>query len=265
MQFKDSKFSTPQRLTWTATAILVFLILWELAVRAFHIAPYILPTPTSIALKIVRSVGLLTSNAVTTFLEAFAGLALASIFGFASALVFKLYPRVDEAGQPLVAGFQSFPKEAIAPLLVVWFGFGLTSKLVVACSIAYFPVFVSTLKGLKAVPDEVIQTFRSLRATRREILVKARIPYSLPYFFAGIRVASTLSIIGAVIGEFVGSSAGLGHLILIANAQFSVDLVFGCLLVLGLMGVLLDTLIQLLERKFVPWHETVHIGFETVR
>lgn len=237
--------------------IIALVFCWEVSVRWLEIAPYILPTPTSILLKMVDSTGVLLSNAQVTLVEALGGLLTALVIGISTALIFQIYPKIDEAGQPLIAGFQSFPKEAIAPLLVVWFGFGMTSKLIIASSIAFFPIFLSTLKGLKAVPEEIVHVFSSLRASKWQILVKARVPYSLPFMFSGIRVASTLSFVGAVIGEFVGSSAGLGHLILVANSQFSVDLVFGCLIILGIMGVVSDTIIQKLERHFVPWHESI--------
>lgn len=240
--------------------IIVLVFCWEVGVRWLKIAPYLLPTPTSILLKMADSTDVLLSNAEVTFVEALGGLIIALVIGVLTALLFQIYPKLDEAGQPLIAGFQSFPKEAIAPLLVVWFGFGMTSKLVIASSIAFFPIFLSTLKGLKAVPEEVVHIFSSLRASKWQILLKARVPYSLPFMFSGIRVASTLSVVGAVIGEFVGSSAGLGHLILVANSQFSVDLVFGCLIVLGIMGVASDTIIQKLERRLVPWHESTYSG-----
>lgn len=238
--------------------VLALVLVWEVVVRWLSIPTYILPTPSSIIAKMAGSINVLLINAQVTFFEAFGGLSIAFVIGVSTAFLFQIYPKLDEAGQPLIAGFQSFPKEAIAPLLVVWFGFGMTSKLIIASSIAFFPIFLSTLKGLKAVPDEVVHIFSSLRASKWQILLKARVPYSLPFMFSGIRVASTLSVVGAVIGEFVGSSAGLGHLILVANSQFSVDLVFGCLIMLGVMGIVADTLIKKLERKLVPWHESIY-------
>lgn len=237
--------------------VTILLIIWELSVRLLNVAPYILPRPSSVALRIFESADLLATNAGVTLLEAFIGLLMAILLGVTTAIVFQLHPRIDKAGQPIVAGFQSFPKEAIAPLLVVWFGFGMTSKFIMACSIAFFPVFLSTLKGLKSVPDDIIHTFSSLRASPHDILLKARIPYSLPFVFSGIRVASTLSLVGAVIAEFLGSSSGLGHLILVANSQFSVDLVFASLFVLALLGITADTIIQQIERRVIPWHESV--------
>jgi len=257
MMSKSTFFHTNARIAPTLVAAVALLSCWEALVRVLKVAPYILPTPTSIVGAMTEHAGVLIRNAGVTLFEALAGLLLALTCGVVAAVAFQLDPRIDEAGQPLVAGFQSFPKEAIAPLLVVWFGFGLTSKLVLACSIAFFPVFLSTLKGLKSVPDDIIHTFLALRASRKNILLKARIPYSFPFLFAGLRVASTLSIVGAVIGEFLGSSRGLGHLILVANSQFAVALVFACLALLAVMGILLDVLIRELERKLVPWHESV--------
>jgi len=243
----------------TTLFILVFLILiWELSVYSFNIPAYILPYPTNIFKTTIQNISLLTVNTKTTIFEALLGLLFSAFIGVFTALIFQCFPKIDHAGQPIVAGIQSFPKEAIAPLLIVWFGFGISSKIIMACSISFFPIFLSTLKGLKAVPCEIIYTFSSLRASQRDVILKARLPYSLPYLLSGLRVSATLSIVGAVIGEFVGSSSGLGHLILVANSQFAVDLVFSCLFILGLTGVLVDSLLQQLEKAVIPWHESIY-------
>lgn len=237
----------------------IVIVLWEIFVRATDIESYILPAPSDIARSTFFNLDILATHARVTLLEAIGGLLCATILGISTALALKLFPKLDKSIQPIIAGLQSFPKEAIAPLLIVWFGFGITSKFIIATSIAFFPIFLSSLQGLKGVPKDVIDTFTAFRASQIFMLLKVRFPYSLPSLFSGLRVASTLSLVGAVIGEFVGSSAGLGHLTLVANSQFSVDLVFSCLFILGLMGIFLDFIIQLIARKVICWHESISI------
>ncbi len=237
--------------------VTALLILWELVVIFFDVAPYILPAPSKIFLRIFVDIDLLLKNAFVTFSEAFLGLILATLLGVGIALLFQLFPKVNKSCQAILVGFQSFPKEAIAPLLVVWFGFGISSKIIMACLIAIFPIFISTYKGLNSVPNEMILTFRALRISAQQIVLHIRFLYALPFLFPAIRTASTLSIVGAVIGEFVGSSFGLGRLILIANSQFSIDLTFACLIVLGLIGMVMDVGWRYAEKKLIPWHESL--------
>ena len=252
------KSSTPiKRLIGCLVVLTVCLVVWEWGVRALHVATYILPPPSAIFSAAILYRETLLRNLLITASEAALGLLITTTLGIALAILFQTYSKANEFGMPFVAGLQSFPKEAIAPLLVVWFGFGLTSKMILAAAIAFFPVFISTLRGLKSVPHDVLFTFTALRATPRQTLWKCRIPFALPHAFSGIRVASTLSIVGAVIGEFIGSSGGLGHLMLSANSQFSVDLVFASLVLLGAFGLILDTILSFTEKHLIPWHESI--------
>lgn len=233
------------------------LLLWEILVIGFRTPDYVLPRPSAVISAAHESAALVLRHSLITLGEALGGLICAVLIAISLALLLHMFPFWGKLVEPFIAGFQAFPKEAIAPLLIIWFGFGLTSKIVMAASIAFFPIFVSMCKGLVSVPDEIIQTFAALRATRIQVLWSIRIPFALPYLTSGVRVGATLSLVGAVIAEFVGASAGLGHFILVANSQFAVDLVFVALAALAIMGLALDASIRSLERVLIPWHDSI--------
>jgi NitT/TauT family transport system permease protein len=250
----------PQYLASKGAPIVVLVVLvvgWEALVRVGDISPYVVPGPYAVASRLALDLNLIFKHAGYTAAESMGGFALATILGTLLAVAMQMITPLNRALNPIVAALQSTPKEAMAPLLVVYLGFGWPSKVVMAASIAFFPIYVSLLKGLASVPEEVTMYFQATRVSSATFLYRVRIPYSLPFVFAGFRVASTLSVVGATIAEFVGSSAGLGHLILVSNAQFAVDRVFACLIVLGLMGLAFDFGIRTLERYLIPWHESV--------
>ena len=149
---------------------------------------------------------------------------------------------------PLVISTQTFPKEALAPVFVIWFGFGLFPKVIIAGLISFFPVVINTTRGLLSVDTSILDLMRSLSANQRQIFFKVRLPNAIPYLFAALKMCITLSVIGAVVGEFVGSSAGLGHLIRLANSELATDLMFAALLALGCMGTGLFLLVDGLEK-----------------
>lgn len=250
-----------------SVVILFFLLcFWEIAVTIFNIKSYILPPPSSIFISLFKNIGIILKHLQTTGTEAGLALFLSILIGKLSAYTLILLPRIEKPLRPIITGFQSFPKEAIAPLLVIWFGFGITSKIVLATSIAFFPIFLSCIQGLKSVPRDVIYTMRSLGLSDADILLKVRRPYSRPYFYSGLRVSATLAIIGAVIGEFIGSSSGIGYLIQSANSQFSVDLVFASLFILAIAGIIIEFIITIIEAISIPWHDSHDlIHTETIR
>jgi NitT/TauT family transport system permease protein len=149
---------------------------------------------------------------------------------------------------PLVISSQTFPKEALAPVFLIWFGFGIFPKVIIAGLISFFPVVVNTTRGLLSVDPLILDLMRSLSAPPRQVFLKVRFPNAVPYIFAALKMCVTLSVIGAVVGEFVGASAGLGHLITIANSEMSTDLMFAALIVLGTMGTSLYLIVELIER-----------------
>lgn len=228
--------------------------LWEIGVHVFEVSAFILPRPLEVTSAIVDKRHLLLNHALVTGGEALGGMLLAASTGLTLAVALSMSALLKQALEPLIAAFQSFPKEAIAPLLIVWFGFGFESKVILAASISFFPILVSCLQGIRSVPADVVNVVSAMRATRLQTLTQVELPYALPSIISGLRIAWTLSIVGAVIAEFVGSSAGLGNLILLANSQFNISLVFASLLILAAMGLLGDHIIRAIGGRLTPWY-----------
>jgi len=226
---------------------------WEAAVRIWHIPSYILPSPSRIILVIGERWNLLLANSVVTLAEVTMGFVVALIGGVALALAIHSSRIVERTTLPLVIASQTIPVFAIAPLLILWFGYGMGSKVVMAAIIVFFPIVINTVDGLRAADPDTISLLEVLEATPRQIMLKVRIPQALPFVFSGLKIGVAVSVIGAVIGEWVGAREGLGYLMIHANAQLQVDLVFAAIFCLSVMGVTLYALIGLLERHVVHW------------
>jgi len=233
--------------------LLVVFAIWETAVRWFDLPSYILPTPSRIVLAFFSHFVGLSQHAVVTFLEILLGFAIGGCAGFVLAIAVFYSPILERALYPLIIFSQMIPVFAIAPLLIVWMGYGLWPKATVAALIGFFPVVVNASDGLRAPTDESVELFRSLGATRWQIFWKLRLPASLPTLFSGLKVATTLSVVGATIGEWVGAHQGLGYLMLQSNALLRVDLVFAAILMLALLGLLLFGGLRIIERRMLRW------------
>jgi putative hydroxymethylpyrimidine transport system permease protein len=239
--------------------ILLLLGIWELAARwdwisnALNIEDFLVPAPTDIAKSLWEDRSLLSSNAWVTLKEVLFGFAIAAAAGFGFALLIHLSDTARRAVYPLLVASQTIPIVILAPILVVWFGFGLTPKLVIVALICFFPITVNTLDGLRSVDPDLTKMMRSLGAGRLQRLWRTEIPTALPYAFSGARVAITVSVIGAVFAEYVGSSEGLGHLINQAQAQLLTARSFAAVVVLSAMAILLFALVSLIERKVITW------------
>jgi NitT/TauT family transport system permease protein len=179
------------------------------------------------------------------------------IVGAIAAAAIVVIPAVRDVIMPLLLIAQLVPKVAIAPILLIWFGYGLLSKVIIAFLVAFFPITVNMALGLTAVERELLELGRSLEATRWQIFWKFRVPTALPELFSGMKIAITLAVIGAIIGEFVGGDQGLGYLIIIANQELDTPLAFAALIILSLAGIILYALIELVERLTIPWSATV--------
>jgi NitT/TauT family transport system permease protein len=231
------------------------LVLWEGAVRLFAVPSYILPTPSAIFVALFRGVMSLVyvENLWVTVLETvlgfIAGTALAFILGIAVALS----RRIEYFLYPYIIMFQSLPKVALAPLIVVWFGLGLTSKVVNAALIAFFPLMVNTIVGLRSADEDRVNLMRSLYANEWQIFWMLRLPGALPFIMAGLEVAMIFALIGAIVAEFVGAQAGLGMLIQTMNFNADVAGVFSILLILSVLGLLLNQIIYLVRRRVLFW------------
>jgi NitT/TauT family transport system permease protein len=233
---------------FSACFLLVLLASWEFLVEYLQIADYILPPPSSIIKKLISARYTLMGHAVVTLQEALCGFVLGAVAGTSCAILMARSRTAQRVLYPLVISSQTFPKEALAPVFVVWFGFGILPKIVIAGLISFFPVVVNTTRGLLAVDPLILDLMRALSANQRQIFMKVRLPNAVPYLFAALKMCITLSVIGAVVGEFVGSSAGLGHLTQVANAEFATDLMFAALVVLGAMGTSLFLIVDGLEK-----------------
>lgn len=237
--------------------VVTVLIIWELSVRVFHTPNYLLPSPTHIMTVMISSWQLIGYHSGVTLYEALAGFVLGSIAGFFIACIMS-YSRVCERLlYPFLLVSQTFPKEAMAPLLLVWLGFGVMPKITVAALISFFPVAINATRGLTLVDPSLVDLMRTLSASPSQVFFKLRLPHSLPYLFAGLKMAGTLSVIGAIVGEFVGASAGLGYLIQVGNSQLNTALVFAALFALGVITMGLFLGIEMLEKIALRRHEKV--------
>ena len=231
------------------------LLVWQFVNEALHVPRYLLPTPSAIAVALYNGVvdGILVKSAFITLLEALAGFLIAACAGIVLGTLIAQFGIVERLVYPYVVGLQSLPKVAIAPLIIVWFGYGFSSKIVVSATIAFFPVLVNVIVGLKSANEDELDLLRSLNASRWQKLRLVQFPAALPFIFAGLDVAAIFSVLGAIVAEFVGSQAGLGNLLLTYNSNLDISSVFACLILLGLMGTALHAVIQLLRRRMVFW------------
>jgi NitT/TauT family transport system permease protein len=234
-------------------AAISFFLLWEIGCRVFGIPPFILPAPSQATAALVEFWPGIWMNAFHTLLTTLAGFAIAVVFGAALGVIIGASPLVYRALNPLLIGFNSVPKVALVPILVLWFGIGTIPAVLTAFLIAFFPITVNVALGIVTIEPELADVLRSLGASKRDILLKVGLPRSLPYFFASIKVAITLAFVGAVISETVAANAGIGYLMLTASSTFRVPLVFAALLVIAAMGILMYAAAAVLERRYTGW------------
>ena len=237
-----------------AALILMALAAWEGAVRLFHVARWLLPPPSSIGAELVESRSLLLRHTWVTLEEVLLGFALALVVGIALATAIAYSRVVERAAYPIVIASQTIPIIVIAPLLLIWIGYGIWPKIIVVMLISFFPIVVNMVDGLKSADPDMLSMMRTLGASRWQLFTKVQVPSSVPFLFSGIRVAIAMSVIGAVIGEWVGASAGLGYLMTRSAPQFLTDRVFAAIFILSIMGITLFALVVLAERYAVPWY-----------
>ncbi|MEA2660482.1 MAG: NitT/TauT family transport system permease protein [Chloroflexota bacterium] len=232
--------------------VLVGLIgLWEAAIKVFEVPRYLAVAPSVVVASLVERRDVFLSEAAPTAIESVLGFALGAAFGIFLATVVVHSDFLSRSLMPLMIGSQVIPKVAIAPLLLLWLGYGLLPKIVLAAALAFFPVVISHAAGMATVPRELLELSRSLGANRWRVFTKIRLPYSLPSLFAGLKVASTLAIVGAVIGEFVGASEGLGYLLITANFRIDTPMLFASLVLLSVLGIVLYLAVVAFEAIFV--------------
>ena len=242
-------------------ATIVLFAAWEMATRYGGISPVLLPAPSQILQTAIQQFPTLLHMSIVTIYEFVFGFALAVLIGLPLGAVIVYARPVELAIYPLLVAFQTVPKAAIAPVLIVWLGTGITSKVLIAFAISFFPIVVDTIIGLRSTQPETIHLARSMGASPLQVFRYVRFPNALPAIFGGLKVASTLAVIGAIVGEFVSSDQGLGYLVLVANGNLDTRLVFACVLVLTVLGLVFYFAIEALELAFVGWHVSArHAG-----
>jgi NitT/TauT family transport system permease protein len=236
------------------TATLVgALAVWELAIRVLHVPNFIMPAPSAIVGEGWAWRHHFVVHTWVTLYETLGGFALSMVVGVPLAVLIVYSPALRRALYPLIVLTQSVPKIAIAPVLLLVLGHGEIPKVIVAFLVAFFPVVVDTASGLAATPPELLDLSRSYRASAFKTFVKVRLPMAMPFVFAGAKVAITLSVIGAVVGEFVGSDQGLGYVILSATSYWKTELAFSSMILLSVMAIVLFGAVSLIERFACPW------------
>ena len=262
----DAKFSTHPKPSFARLvskhsrwlvliSILAALGLWEAYVHIRRLPAFILPTPGQVAARFWQALvdGSLLRHSAYTLLEVLTGLLIGSLLATILGYLLAKSPLLEHLAAPYLVASQAIPIVAIAPLLVIWFGPGISSKVLICALIVFFPVLVNTVVGLRAVPENLHDLMRSLHASRAQTLRYLEVPAALPIFLGGLRIGATLAVIGAVVGEFVGSDRGLGFLINVGRGQYDTALVFAAILALVFMALGLYGVVVLIENRLLAW------------
>ncbi|MBX6767978.1 MAG: ABC transporter permease [Actinomadura rubrobrunea] len=241
--------------SWRPVAMLLACVAaWWAITAAGLVESYLVPSPGATLDLMVDKWGYIWHHSWVTTYETVVGFLLAAVIGIAAAVVMVYSTTIERTLYPILLFAQVIPKIAVAPLFVVWLGFGVTPKIFVAVLIAFFPVVIAMVTGLKSVDPEMLQLSATMGAGPWQTFAKIRFPASLPHLFSGLKVAVTLAVTGAVVGEFVGANEGLGYVIQQANGNLDTPMLFAALLVMSALGVVLFVLIELAERLVLPWH-----------
>ncbi|TLS49286.1 ABC transporter permease [Paenibacillus antri] len=227
-----------------------FVVLWELAVRWFDIPVYLLPAPSSVVSSMDAS---LASHMTVTLLEALVGFLIANVLGLLTAVIFVHSKPIEKGAFPLAIALKTTPLVALAPLLVVWMGTGYSSKVVASMLICFFPILVNSVKGLKAIEHEAWELFSTYKGSKWDMFWKLRLPTSLPYVLSALKISSSLAIVGAIVGEFVGANKGLGYVVLVSSYHMDTPVMFSAIIASAACGLALFWAIAWLEKKVIFW------------
>jgi len=246
--------------TEPALTALLFFVVWELACRVLQIPEFVLPTPSRTLTALIKDWNLIWPNAQQTLITTLIGFCISVVFGMALGILVGSSAFLNRCLSPLLVAFNSVPKVAVVPVLVLWFGIGTVPAVLTAFVLSFFPITVNVAAGVADTDRELIDVLRSLGASRWDVIIKAGIPRSLPYFFASLKVAITLAFVGSVIAETVASNNGIGYLMLSASAAFRIPLVFASLMFIGFLGVSMYAVTAYLETRLTAWntHATDH-------
>lgn len=246
---------------WIATPLILigFVLVWDIYVRVFSVSPFILPRPNAVWDATVELLGERRTywHIWVTLFETLAGFAVAVVTGIVLGGLLGKIRWLEQTLNPLIVGLQVMPKVALIPLFIVWFGFGVTSKIVLAAVIAFFPIMTNTILGIKSVERGNRDVMLALNASRWQTFRDVELPHALPFILTGMEVGIVLATIGAIVGEYLGGSQGLGYMAVATLNAFDVEAMFGVILLMTVMGWLLYFLVVTLRRFLTPWHEAV--------
>ena len=242
--------------------IAALIAVWEFLVKALDVPAYLLPAPSAVGMALYRGIssGLYQEHIGITMTETLLGFAVGTVLALLLGTAVALSRRFDYFLSPIIVMFQAMPKVALAPLIIVWFGLGLTSKVVNAALVCFFPLMINTIVGLRSAEEDRVSLMRSLSATPFQIFVMLRLPNAMPYIFAGLEIAMIFALIGAIVGEFVGAEAGLGMLIQSMNFSMDVAGQFSVLFILSIIGLVLNTIVLAVRRRVLFWDPSSKAG-----
>jgi NitT/TauT family transport system permease protein len=247
------------RIVCPVVSLVTLILLWQAVVVVVKPAPYLLPSPLSVASALVNNFSMLLYHTGITAFETVLAFLLSIAVALPLAFLIARYRWFEDSVYPLLVMSQAVPKVALAPLILVWLGFGLKTNVLVGVLMAFFPVVISGVVGLKSVPKDMILLGRTMGLSSADMYRKIYLPSALPSIFGGLKVCITLAVVGAVVGEFVGSDRGLGYLILLSSGQLQTALMFAALFLLVLIGVLSFSIVQWVETRVMPWHSSVRV------
>ena len=236
----------------TGLLLLALVALWEVLVHAFDIPQFLLPAPSQVLALTIDEWDLIQKHSLSTIASILSGYFCAVLFALAVSALMIRFPLFERLIMPIFVGMQSVPKIAIAPLILVWVGAGAGSKILVVMSIAFFPIVINTMAGFKEVDRGLADVFRSVAASERQLLFRLRLPYAVPYIFAGLRIATTLAVLGAIVAEWLAASSGLGYLVLYGSFNFNTARSFAAILALALIGTSFFAFMSWLEQR-ISW------------
>jgi ABC-type nitrate/sulfonate/bicarbonate transport system permease component len=245
------------RRTRVLIVLAVTVLIWEIATRALDIPVYLLPAPELLIADVVEKPGVVLDAFVATSIAAVLGFLFAAALGIGLGIVIARWFVMEELLYPYLNIIRVTPIIAIAPLLTIWFGHGRTPVVIVAVIIAFFPIVVGTVLGLKSVDPDLINLMRTLSASDRVILRKIRLPHAMPYIFSAFRISAPLAVIGTLVAEFVGGSSGLGYLLITARGRIDTSMVFLMVVLSALLGIAFFQVVVAIERRVIRWHPSV--------
>jgi NitT/TauT family transport system permease protein len=240
-------------IAWPVASFAVFLVAWQILVPAFGVADYILPVPSAFLPRLVADYRLIGQHTLITASEILIGFLIATVVSVPLGFTIVSVRVLEKALYPLIVFFQLVPKIAIAPLFVVWFGFGAFPKVLLTFMLCFFPTLVASMSGFRALDERVLYLTKSMGASDWQTFRYVRVPAALTYIFAGLKVSIVFAVTGAIVGEFVGSNSGIGYLLLRGTSYLDMALIFACLVALSLVGIVFAYAVQALETIMMPW------------